>query len=146
MGSFNFNATDYLNSNYFAAVDIAPDVRIEATIVSARPVDFKDGSKLVVYTDYLAKGVVLNKTRLVEMIMAFSDNPANWIGQKIVIFRGSAEYGGKKVPAVAIEPMVSARIGAEQRAALDGPPKPPPIERYDGPEDGAGNGTEDIPY
>jgi hypothetical protein len=144
MGNFNFNATDYLNSNYFAAVDIAPDVRIEATVVSARPVDFKDGtSKVVVYTDYLAKGVVLNKTRLVEMIMAFSGNPANWIGQKIIIFRGETMYEGRKVPAVGIEPVVATRIGAEQRPALEGHNQSPPIENV---PHGSGDSEDDLSF
>jgi hypothetical protein len=52
------SATDFLTSNLLNAEGVAPTTSIEATIVSARPVEFDDGPKLAVYTDYQGKGIV----------------------------------------------------------------------------------------
>jgi len=42
-------ATDFLNSNYFTAENLDPNVLIETAIVSVRPREFEEGSlKLVV--------------------------------------------------------------------------------------------------
>jgi hypothetical protein len=75
-------ATDFLNSNYFRAEDLDPNVVIETTIVSVRPREFEDGSKLVVYTDHQGKGVVLNQTRLKALITAFGPNFDNLARQE----------------------------------------------------------------
>jgi hypothetical protein len=114
-------ATDYLTSNYMRAEDLESNVCIEATIVSARPREFEDGeTKLVIYVDYQAKGIVLNQTRLKALISAYGANPDNWIGKTIIISRSMTMYAGKDAPCIVIEPVVADRLGAEKRPALEG--------------------------
>jgi hypothetical protein len=153
------NATDFLTSNFLNARSLDPKVRIEATIVAARPHKFENSeTKLVIYTDYLAKGVVLNQSRLQAMIDAFGVNyETNWVGKKVIIFQDETFYQGKPTPCVAIEPIVADRIAAQStRPALEQgrssrpdvrrvldlyeDPPPPPSEAGDGP------GADDIKF
>ncbi len=134
--------TDFLTSNLLNAAALEPNVKIEATIVSVRPREFEDGTtKAVIYTDYLGKGIVLNQTRLTALIAAFGTNADNLIGKAIIISQGDTTYSGKKVPCVAIEPVVAERIaahGATVTAIGNQPPKPsvaPPLEHDGGPDD-----------
>ena len=78
-------ATDFLNSNYFRAEDLDPNVLIETTIVDVRPREFDDGTKLVAYTDHQGKGVVLNQGRLATMIAALGVDYTGWPGKQIII-------------------------------------------------------------
>ena len=126
-------ATDFLNSNYFTAENLDPNVLIETAIVSVRPREFEDGSlKLVVYTDHVGKGVVLNQTRLKTMIAAFGPNFDGWAGKQIIISKGSTVYSGKTVPAIVVEPVVPTRIAAVPRSALEAS-SPKPIQTIRGP-------------
>jgi hypothetical protein len=132
------NATDFLNSNFFRAEDLDPNVRIETTIVSTRPRDFEDGeTKLVAYTDYQGgKGIVFNQTRLKACIAAWGPNLDNWVGKPLIVKRGATMFKGDPTWAVVVEPVVAERIAAEPRrprpAITSGgrpptPPEPPPI-------------------
>jgi hypothetical protein len=126
-------ATDFLNSNYFAAEDLDPKVLIETAIVSVRPREFEDGErKLVVYTDHQGKGVVLNQTRLKTMIAGFGPNFDGWVGKQIIISQGSTMYSGEPVPAIVVQPVVPTRIAAERRPALEAS-SPRPIQTTRGP-------------
>jgi hypothetical protein len=146
----SLNATDFITSNYLRAEDIAPDVLIEANIVSARAHEFEGGeTKLVLYVDYQSKGVVLNQTRLKATIAAFGPNPDNWIGRTIIIRRGVTMFAGKDVPGIVIEPVRAERIASAAPRALEEPRRgsidirsgkgawddPPPPDHYDGPSD-----------
>jgi hypothetical protein len=108
-------ATDFLNSNYFRAEDLDPNVLIETTIVDVRPREFDDGTKLVAYTDHQGKGVVLNQGRLATMIAALGVDYTGWPGKQIIIRQGSTLYQGKTVPAIVVEPVVPTRIAAKPR-------------------------------
>jgi hypothetical protein len=117
-------ATDYLGSNYFTGKDIPRGTLIRTTVVSVRPVEFDDGVKLVAFTDYQGKGVVLNKGRGRMMVKAFGVNTDVWVGQRIIVKRGQAQFSGEMVPAVEIEPIVVNRIAAEPHQALEELPAP----------------------
>jgi hypothetical protein len=144
------SAADFLTSNLINAEMLDPNVRIEATIAAVRPHEYKDGTtKLVVYTDYQAMGVVLNQGRLKAMIRAFGVNYAtHWVGKKIVIYQGDTTYQAKAVKGVMIEPIVATRIGTAPKPRLttvNNAPSyddvPPPSEEfYDGP------GEDDINF
>ncbi len=110
------NMTDFVNSNYIKAEDLAESVCIEAIIVSVQRREFEESgeTKPVVHLED-GRGVVLNQTRLKAMIRAFGPNSDNWIGKPIMINRGLTVYAGKDVPAVVIEPVVSPRIAVEPR-------------------------------
>jgi hypothetical protein len=110
---FFMNASDFFTSNLLNATSIPADVRIEATVVSARPREFDDGLKLIIYTDYRGKGVVLNQTRLGALVEAWGLNYEDWAGKQIIISQGSTTYGGKAVPCVKIEPVVAERIARQ---------------------------------
>jgi hypothetical protein len=111
--------------------------------------------------------VVLNQTRLKELIGAFGPNSENWIGRSIILSRVQAMYAGKPLPAVKIEPIVAPRIGVTPQGsahslpsqpkqttrgssdirsgpgAWDSPPSSaPPPTTYDGPADV----DDDIPF
>ena len=87
--------TGFTGSNYFRAEDLEPDVRIEATIVSVVERDFVDGPKRVAFTDYRAKGVVLNPTRTKVLVEAFRPN-SHCVGKTIFIFRDGDDVRGQK--------------------------------------------------
>lgn len=115
------NATDYLTSNYFKGVALEPDVIIETKIVSVRDREFDDGPKVIVYTDYQGKGLVLNQTKLQTLISAYGLNYDNWIGKTILIKRGTTMYGADRVACVEIEAVTAERIGADKRPVIEGP-------------------------
>jgi hypothetical protein len=108
-------ATNFLTSNYLSAKLIEPGLKIDAVIVSAGPVEFEDSgeTKLVLRLDYQGKGLVLNQTRLKQCIAAWGPSYANWIGEKLTIWRGKDKFGGEPVDAVAIEPITEGRIAAK---------------------------------
>jgi hypothetical protein len=66
------------------------------------------------------------------MAAAFGWNEQNWVGQQIIVYRGTAQYQGRIVPAVAIEPVVPNRIGAQapkpRLAAVNAMREPPPFD------------------
>jgi hypothetical protein len=137
------NASDFLSSNFLNAASLQPGVVIETTIVSVRPHEFEGGeTKLVLYTEHQAKGVVCNQTRLKAMIEAFGLNFDTWVGKMIRIYLGETTYQGRKVGSVEIEPVSPIRLRAESRPMLRGIETPPAPRDYDGPNDGGG----DIPF
>jgi hypothetical protein len=153
--------TCHTGSNFFRAEDIEPGVRIETKIVSVVLREFEDGPKPVVYTDYQAKGVVLNPTRTKVLYAAFGPESNNWLDRPIVVFRDETTYAGKKVACVAIEAMGAQRIATQPRprpvissgrsARLKSveppkPPEPPPVDKCDGPSDGPADPEDDIPF
>jgi hypothetical protein len=152
------SATDFLNSNFFTGEGLDRNVRIETKIVSTRSREFEDGLKLVVYTDYLGKGVVYNQTKLKATIAAWGANLDNWIGKTIIISRGTALFSGKPMASVEVEPVVPERIATEQRPSLEEPRRgsidirsgkgawndpAPPIDRV---PDGPDAPDDDMPF
>jgi hypothetical protein len=113
-------ADEFLTSNLLNASMLTPNTKIEATIISVRKRDFEDGSKkLVVYTDYMGLGIVLNQTRLKEMIRAFGVNyETQWVGKKLIISQGDTAYQGRPEKRVVIEPIVATRIGTAPKPRL----------------------------
>jgi hypothetical protein len=150
------NLTDFLTSNLINAAGLDPNVKIEAAIVSVRPREFEDGTtKPVIYTDHLGQGLVLNQTRLKAGIAAWGPNPDNWIGKIIIISQGMTTYAGKETPCVVMEPVVANRLKAGaprvaitsgRAASIKAVENAPPRDCYDGPSDGGGDTTEDIPF
>jgi hypothetical protein len=148
------NATDFLTSNYLKAIELEDGVIVKTVILAARPNDF-DGeeTKLVIYTDYKAKGVVLNQTRLKTMIEAFGPNIDNWVGKTVMLRRGPTMFKGEptwgifldvdRSERIAVHDLNVTAIGDHRRPS--GPPVPPPRDYY-GPSDGGGDPTEDIPF
>jgi hypothetical protein len=109
---------------------LSPGVITEAGITDAAPRKFEDNSvKLVIQLDN-SQALVLNQTRLRQMIAAFGLHYDKWCGQKIRYWRGTAMYQGKPVAAIAIEPIVTEKIAAESRQAL-APPAPPEPDVYE---------------
>ena len=153
MGS---NATDFLTSNFLKATDLEEGVIVRAVILAAHPNEFEDGTtKLVIYTDYKAKGVVLNQTRLKTMIEAFGPNLDNWVGKTVSLRRGPTMFKGEatwgifldvdRSERIAVRDMNVAAIGDYRRPSAPTPPAPP-IDNYYGPNDGGGDPTEEIPF
>jgi hypothetical protein len=124
------NMTDFINSNYVRAEDIAQNVLIEATIASVKRKEFDDGEPKSVIALEDGHQVILNQTRLKALIGAFGPNSDNWIGKSVILSRGLAPYAGKIVPAVKIEPIVAPRIAAAPQEIQPLPsPQPAQIPR-----------------
>jgi hypothetical protein len=105
-------ATAFLTNNLIRADMLTRDVVTEAAVISVGPREFQDGTtKLVVQLEN-GQGLVLNQTRLRQMIAAFGENYDGWIGQKIRYWRGSAPFQGKPAAAVIIEPIIVDRVTA----------------------------------
>jgi hypothetical protein len=121
-------STDYFNSNWFNAKDFDNGLVVEATIVSAGPHTFAQSgdTALTIRTDYMGKGVVLNKARNVALTTAYGPNTDNWIGKQIRLFQGDTLYQGKPEKCVVVDPILQDRI------ASPAPAKPAAIEQKAG--------------
>jgi hypothetical protein len=117
-------ASDFLTSNLLRAEDLKPGEIIEATVVSAAPNDFEDGRKLIIRLDVRGGiGIVLNQTRLKTMIGAFGlAYETAWPGNKIRAFQGPEKYGSKPTVTIVIKPIVTDKLKAEQRKAIEAAP------------------------
>ena len=62
----------------------------------------------------------LNQTRLRAVAAGFGWNEDNWVGQTIIVYRGSAPFQGKIVDAVAVEAVVPNRLASEPKKAIEG--------------------------
>jgi hypothetical protein len=127
------NMNDYLTSNFIKAEDLEEGVIIEARISSVSDREFEEKGQATIkpiirFED--GRGVVLNQTRLREMIKAFGPNPENWVGKTINVLRGTTLYSGRTVPAVEIDvetvPRLEASQPAPQLAAPETSPAPEP--------------------
>jgi hypothetical protein len=137
----------FLTSNYITGEMIEPGVRYEHVVVDVGEHHF-DGDDHPTALLHLESGekVALNQTRLRVMGAAFGWNEQNWLGKTIIIYRGTAQYQGKTVPAVAIEPVVATRIGTKPkpRLAVNNPhDEPPPDDDYEPPQEYDGPGPDD---
>jgi hypothetical protein len=113
--------TDFINSNYIRAEDLAENVLIEAVIADVKRKEFEENGEVVIKPVVAledGRQVTLNQTRLMTLIGAYGHNSANWIGKTVIIRRGTAMYAGKTVPAVKLEPIVAPRVAAEPRPKL----------------------------
>jgi len=120
------NMTDFVNSNYIKAEDLAANILIEAVIADVKRKEFEENGQNVVkpvVTFEDGRQVTLNQTRLAALIRAYGHNSDNWIGKTVVISRGQAQFKGKPVASVKIDPIVAPRIAASRSA----PPLPPPL-------------------
>ena len=73
------------------------------------------------------RGCVLNKTRADEIVQATGSNDTDdWLGRKVVLYKGETRFQGKLVPCVAV------------RAARNQPkPEPEPVDDF---------GDDEIPF
>jgi hypothetical protein len=113
--------TDFINSNYIRAEDLAENVLIEAVIADVKRKEFEENGEVVIKPVVALEDgcqVTLNQTRLMTLIGAYGHNSDNWIGKTVIIKRGTAMYAGKTVPAVKLEPIVAPKVAAEPRLRL----------------------------
>jgi hypothetical protein len=124
--------TAYITSNFITGDSLEKNVRVEATIVGVREHEFKiDDVKPTVDLDD-GRRVALNQTRLKSLIGGFGPNPANWIGKKIIVSRGSATFGGNPKACVVVEPVVPRRIVAGPKPAIAAQPVPKGLATIEG--------------
>src|SRR5271166_5789057 len=93
------------------ATDI-PREPVVTEIVSTRDRMFEGVSKVVLTTTFSRRGLVLNQTRLNELAETLGDEMDGWIGQKIILRRGSATYRGEKVAAIEVKALHASDIPA----------------------------------
>ena len=117
-------ASSYDQSKYFRAEEILEDKTLKIKSVTEEMVGqgTNQEKKLVVWFDNSKKGLVLNKTNNRTIRSAYEDDTTGWVGQLIVLYRTSAPFGGRQVPAlrVRIPPK-----GNSKTTITTGKPKPP---------------------
>lgn len=59
--------------------------------------------KGVLYFEGKEKGLVLNKTKITELMTMFGAETDGWIGQKITLSPGRTQYQGKMVDTIYVE-------------------------------------------
>jgi hypothetical protein len=114
-------AASFLTNDLVSADKLKANVIYEAMVLKAVPRTFNDGTtKLVLELDN-EQAIVSNQTRLHTMIEAGGMNYERWAGLRIRYWRDKATFEGREVPAIKMEVIVSDKIAAEQRQALDAP-------------------------
>jgi hypothetical protein len=100
------------------AEELEPGSRETAHIVAVDSRKFEEGTKGVLFLDiFNDRGLVLNQTNLKALMAAFGPNSENWVGQGVVVNRTLADFKGKPVPAIRLEPV--------RRRAITAPAVPP---------------------
>ena len=83
-------------------------VSVVVEIVNVTEREFEGVKKVVLSTTgFNGRGLTLNQTRLDTLAEAFGDDMDEWVGRKIVVKRGSAQFRGQKVAAIEVEPVSS---------------------------------------
>ena len=132
-------------------------VSVVVEIVNVTEREFEGVNKVVLSTTgFNGRGLTLNQTRLDTLAEAFGDDMDEWVGRKIVVKRGSAQFRGQKVAAIEVEPVSSgipasvlsrSGVGGHRASQVGAPPSPSSPGEYFGPSDNPSDGdpTEDIP-
>jgi hypothetical protein len=140
-------ATDFFKAKFINAESLQPNVRYEATILSAGPHQFENGEvKLVIGLDYRGRVIALNWTRADALMDGFGMDYDGWVGRRIAFFRGMTTFQNTPKACVVVEPILAPQVTAEQRPALFKPKPdirsgrgawddPAPPAEYDGPND-----------
>ena len=129
---------------------------VEIVSVADREFDGKD--KVVLSTTgFGGRGLTLNQTRLDTLAEAYGDEMDDWVGKKIIVKRGSAQFKGQRVGAIEIQPVSSgipasvlsrSGVGGHRASLVGAPPSPPPhTEAPEGDEgdDPGGDLGKDVP-
>jgi hypothetical protein len=120
-------------------------VSVVVEIVNVTEREFEGVNKVVLSTTgFNGRGLTLNQTRLDTLAEAFGDDMDEWVGRKIVVKRGSAQFRGQKVAAIEVEPVSSgipasvlsrSGVGGHRESQVGASPSPPSPGEYFGPGD-----------
>jgi hypothetical protein len=95
------------------AEELEPGSSATAHIVAVDSREFEEGTKGVLFLDiFNGRGLVLNQTNLKALMAGFGPNSENWVGQGVVVNRTLADFKGKPVPAIRLEPVRHPAISA----------------------------------
>jgi hypothetical protein len=122
---------DWYPSNFFKADDVINNP-LDLTIADIHPEKMQDGNpKPVVFFKEDKRGLVLNKTNKNFLVMLTrSKNPADAVGQRVVLVAVESEFQGKPCMALRLRrpPALGAATeqpkSAPKAAAKRKPPKP----------------------
>jgi hypothetical protein len=128
------------SSKYLSAKDIGDGrFRVKIAKVTKEEMRQQNGTmrkKLVVFTDSLDKGIVLNVTNSMILADSLGRDPRKWVGCTIGIFTEMKTMGGRPTPGISIKVLEPFKAGA--RAAPE-PQQPEPAvgsgRRWGDPED-----------
>jgi hypothetical protein len=141
------NMKRYLTSNYITAAMLEPGVEYEHTIVEVYDYVFEgDTVPTAIVRFESGEQLSLNQTNLRTIGAGFGWNDANWLGQKIIVYRDeNVPYQGKLVPGVRVRvPPAPDRIGFEARRAIGSnvqPLRSGPARTSDDPRTMTGRGS-----
>jgi hypothetical protein len=113
------------------AADLPAGRIASAVIASVEPINFDDGSKLIVNFVGKEKVLITNKTNanLIAVILGTRDY-SRWIGGRIGLRSELVDFRGSRVPAVRVcdaPPAPGVRV--EVNEYTQAPPSPPPTYR-----------------
>ena len=125
---------DWYPSNFFKADDVI-DNPLNLTIADIHPEKMQDGnSKPVVYFKEDKRGLVLNKTNKNFLVMLTrSKNPADAVGQRVVLVAVESEFQGKPCMALRLRrPVAIGETTPQPQPAPKAKRKPKPDEDMGG--------------
>ena len=117
--------SEFTGSNYVTGESLELGVRYEATILAVFRHPFEDGDKPVLALDYQGKKIVCNKTKSKALVRAWGINSKIYVGKMIAFWRDTTLHEGKIKVCVVIEPIVTTKIAAEPRKAVEAKPSAP---------------------
>lgn len=134
---------DVYGGNTLKAEDVPPNFRAVLTVERVTVQTFEDEKKgaqrkLVLHFQGKDKALALNVTNANMMAeIAQSRDYDYWQNTKVLLYRTTTEYAGRRVPALRLE-NPNAQAAVSQRPAPP-PPPPPPTEEFQASDD-------DVPF
>lgn len=123
------NINEIYQSKYLSSSDLQgkePTV----TITQVEVEKMNDGeTKLCIYVNNKAKGIVLNKTNAKAVAALYGDESSRWVGRKVKLVTVWSDFQGKPVQAIRIIPPMGDDLSMTSQA----PPalSPPPATQND---------------
>ena len=100
-------ASEFDNSKYMNAVNAQENVGKTLTIYEVKMEIVRDNQKMVIEFESIERPLIANKTNRTSLIYAFGDDTEEWIGKKVVLRVGEAEFDGRVVPSIKLEPVTN---------------------------------------
>ena len=85
------------HSKFFKAEDVVKPLTVTIRSVEQELIGPEKQLKGVLYVNESDLGLVLNKTNSDTISESLGDETQDWLGHKIVLYRASAQFNGKKV-------------------------------------------------
>lgn len=125
------DVTEFLTGNFLTAAEVQTPVNVTMKGVKRELVGQgqQQKTKLVVYFNELAKGLVANKTNLGVIAQMYGTNSDAWQGQPLQLYSEMVQFQGRLVPGLRVraaqQPPAAPAAGQTQQAPPQQPTVPP---------------------